>query len=96
MSELVSMSDEELMQLARDIEAGKVFTMGHIPMSDRDMITSVFPDVKSFQSAGLVYQYFDKAVKGITLNDYPIFSESCVLSSQDVIRTFTLLFTKGR
>jgi len=73
----------ELIQLAQDIEDGKVFTMGHIPMKDRDLITSIFSDVNN------------EAIEGITLNDYPLFSESCVLSSEDVIRTFTLLFSGG-
>ena len=87
-------TDMELIQLAQDIENGKVFTMGHIPMKDRDLITSIFSDVNNFQG-GLIYQYLDEAIEGITLNDYPLFSESCVLSSEDVIRTFTLLFSGG-
>lgn len=87
-------TDEELIQLAHDIEGGKVFTMGHIPMKDRDLITSIFSDVNAFDG-GLVYQYLDKAIEGITLSDYPLFNESCILSSEDVIRTFTLLFSGG-
>lgn len=96
MSALMSMTDADLLQLADDIEGGKVFTMGHIPMSDREMITGIFSDVDSFESGGLIYQYLDKATEGITLNDYPIFADSQILSSKDIIRTFTLLFTGGK
>ena len=88
------MTDEDLLQLAHDIEDGRVFTMGHIPMKDRELITSIFSDVNAFDG-GLIYQYRDKAMEGITISDYPLFSESCILSSEDVIRTFTLLFSGG-
>tara|TARA_R100000005_G_C4997217_1_gene203957 strand:- start:1956 stop:2240 length:285 start_codon:yes stop_codon:yes gene_type:complete len=93
MSPLVK-TDEELLQLAQDIEDGKVFTMGHIPMKDRDLITSIFSDVENFEG-GLIYQYYDEALEGIYLTDYPIFSHSCQLTSEEVIRTFTLLYSKG-
>jgi hypothetical protein len=96
MSQFVKMSNAELLELADDIESGKVFTMGHIPMADREMITGIFSDVDSFERGGLIYQYFDKAIEGITLNDYPIFAESQILSHKDIIRTFTLLFTRGK
>ena len=71
MSPLVK-TDEELLQLAQDIEA----------------------DVENFEG-GLIYQYYDKALEGIYLTDYPIFSHSCQLTSEEVIRTFTLLYSKG-
>tara|TARA_R110002020_G_scaffold16145_2_gene57221 strand:- start:1254 stop:1538 length:285 start_codon:yes stop_codon:yes gene_type:complete len=93
MSPLVK-TDEELLQLAQDIEVGKVFTMGHIPMKDRDLITSIFSDVQTFDG-GLIYQYYEEALQGIYINDYPIFSHSCQITSEEVIRTFTLLYSKG-
>ncbi len=90
------MSDDQLLRLAEDIEAGQVFTMGHLPLSDRHLITSIFSDVTSFNGRGLIYQYWDKAIEGVAINDYPIFAESCILSSQDIIRTFTLLYSGGK
>jgi|TARA_R110000751_G_scaffold100335_3_gene194277 hypothetical protein len=94
MAQLLSMTDEELIALARDIEAGQVFTMGEVPLSDQEFLPNIFSDVRSFEE-GLLYQYRDKAIEGVNLNGYPIFEESHVLSSEQVVRTFILLFSGG-
>ncbi|MHA1169586.1 MAG: hypothetical protein ACTSRU_17300 [Candidatus Hodarchaeales archaeon] len=88
------MTDEELIALARDIEAGQVFTMGEVSLSDRAFLPDIFSDIGSFEG-GLLYQYRDKAIEGVNLNGYPIFEESCVLSSEQVVQTFILLFSGG-
>jgi hypothetical protein len=94
------LNDAELLMLAKDIEAGVVFTAGAVPLDDQEMLPQIFSDMTQEDSEkedmGLIYQYADKATEGVRVNDYPIFEESLWLNREQVVRTMTLLFSNAR
>jgi len=94
------LNDMELLTLARDIEDGVVFTAGAVPLVDQEMLPQIFSDMTQKdtdkEQVGLIYQYADKAVDGVKVNDYPIFEDSLWLSREQVVRTMTLLFSNAR
>ena len=94
------LTDAQLLTLAQDIEEGLVFTAGAVPLDDQEMLPQIFADMTQEDTekkeVGLIYQYEDKAIQGVRLNDYPIFEESLWLNREQVVRTMTLLFSNAR
>jgi len=100
MSQMLELNDGELIQLAKDIEEGLVFTTGTVPLKNQELLSHIFSDVTATSlknnDIGLIYQYRDKAVAGVRIKGYPIFKESLLLSKEQVIKTFVLLFSNVR
>ena len=94
------LTDAELLILAQDIEEGLVFTAGAVPLDDQEMLPQIFADMTQEDTekkeVALIYQYEDKAIQGVRLNDYPIFEDSLWLNREQVVRTMTLLFSNAR
>jgi hypothetical protein len=94
------LTDAQLLTLAQDIEEGLVFTAGAVPLDDQEMLPQIFADMTQEDTekkeVGLIYQYEDKAIQGVRLNDYPIFEDSLWLNREQVVRTMTLLFSNAR
>jgi len=87
------MTNQELVKIAEDIHAGRIFTDRHIPSGDRQgMVPLIFlpialADAKMEKrirkdKPALVYEYLDKAgPRGI--NGYPIFMSCRFLTKED-------------
>lgn len=85
-------SDEELSQLAKDIEAKQVFTSAHVPDSDTDMLMSIFMPLglgglgnmkeEDAQDIGIAYEYYGKAGP-MAINGYPTFFSCSLLGKAD-------------
>lgn len=90
-------TDDELKLLARDINAGRVFTSNHLPEHDQDMLRMIFmmiafmepADVDALQAnkIAVFYEYLDKAGPR-SINGYPSFFSVQTLNVDDAVKCF--------
>jgi|TARA_R100000482_G_C5080159_1_gene125645 hypothetical protein len=87
-------NNEQLIQLARDIRANKVFTSWQI--KDKSYLPSIFMPLmfvgKSAFNNGLFYEYLDsRDMSPRTISGYPIFGTVRALNKKDSSKLWDIL-----
>lgn len=88
-----TLTDEQVVELAKDIWAGKVFTSGMLPDHEKHILCSVFmplafmssEEIQEMKDVAFIYEHMSASGKS-GINGYPIFMSFRTVSTADAER----------